>query len=69
MQGVPAVAPSEVRAVCDLQMQTTPAAATEENIAATNCHIQAEDATEFVASTNVSQVAKVEKGRVGWSVG
>ena len=61
MQEVPAAAQPQERAAGDVQVQTTLAAATREELAAT-AHLQAEeapDATEIVACTNVFQVEKV----------
>ena len=58
---VPAAAQPEERAAGDVQVQTTPAAATREKLAATSL-LQAEeapDATEIVAYINVFQVEKV----------
>ena len=60
-EDVPAAAQPEERAAGDVQVQTTPVAATREELAAIT-HLQAEeapDATEIVAYTNVFQVEKV----------
>ena len=64
---VPAAAQPEERAAGDVQVQTTPAAATREKLAATSL-LQAEeapDATDIVAYTNVFQVQKVNPQVVG----
>ena len=64
---VPAAAQPEERAAGDVKVQTTPAAATREELAATT-NLQAEeapDATEIVANTNVFQVEKVNPQVVG----
>ena len=67
VQEVPAAVQPQERAAGDVQMQTTPAAATREELAATT-HLQAEeapDATEIVEYTNVFQVEYVNPQVVG----